>query len=167
MIKLFVLSLLTLFVVINAQNQGTILAPASGAKIKPNQKFSFGYKQHQDYCVSSHNITVALLTQPPTSVTNTGHYFGRYATGSYPAQGLPNPNPPVPDKLKMPDFSLQPGGFGTGLAASDVPIWITVIEEWNTCQVSIIPVWQRSENSSNATAYYRQQLVRRHGPGGV
>ncbi|KIM29389.1 hypothetical protein M408DRAFT_328669 [Serendipita vermifera MAFF 305830] len=37
----------------------------------------------------------------------------------------------------MPDFSLQPGGFGTGLAASDVPIWITVIEEWNTCQPTI------------------------------
>jgi hypothetical protein len=35
----------------------------------------------------------------------------------------------------MPDFSLQPGGFGAGLAASNVPIWITVIEEWNTCQV--------------------------------
>jgi len=43
----------------------------------------------------------------------------------------------VPSQLTMPDFSLQPGGFGVGLAASNVPIWITVLEEWNACEVRI------------------------------
>jgi hypothetical protein len=105
MLALLILSLLSLFSVITAQNQGTILSPAAGAKIKPKQNFSFAYKVHQDYCVSendypgrtkteesgcqvsSQNITVALLTQPPTSTSNTGHYFGRFATGNYPSQG--------------------------------------------------------------------------------
>lgn len=48
---------------------------------------------------------------------------------------LPNPNPPVPDHLVMPDFSQRPGGFGTGATASDLSVWIYVIEEWNTCTV--------------------------------
>ncbi|KAG9040433.1 hypothetical protein FS842_003027, partial [Serendipita sp. 407] len=50
---------------------------------------------------------------------------------------LPNPNPPVPSALVMPDFSLQPGGFGTGATASNLPVYINVIEEWNTCQPTI------------------------------
>ncbi|KAG8809723.1 hypothetical protein FRC18_004405 [Serendipita sp. 400] len=124
--------------VVSAQTAGTIISPAPGTKIKPRRALPFAYHVHQDYCVSSHNITVALTTQPPTSTgSNTGHYFGRFATGSYPAQGLPNPNPPVPSALVMPDFSLQPGGFGTGATASNLPVYINVIEEWNTCQPTI------------------------------
>ena len=55
MLALLVLSLLSLFSVIMAQNQGTILAPAAGAKIKPKQSFAFAYKVHQDYCVSDND----------------------------------------------------------------------------------------------------------------
>jgi hypothetical protein len=45
-------ALLSLVTLIQAQDKGTILAPASGAKIKPGQSFPFSYKPHQDYCVS-------------------------------------------------------------------------------------------------------------------
>jgi hypothetical protein len=103
--------------------------------------------------VSSQNITVALRTSPLGATTTTGHYFGRFATGNWPSQGmhisrtarcspdlpetgLPNPNPPVPNSLKVPNFSLTPGGFGVGKVATNLPVWITVIEEWNTCTVS-------------------------------
>ncbi|PVG03555.1 hypothetical protein CPB86DRAFT_822114 [Serendipita vermifera] len=137
MLALLSFALLSLVTLIQAQDKGTIIAPTSGTKIRPGQSFPFNYKIHQDYCTSSHNITVALLTSPPNSATNTGHFFGRFGTGSYPAQGLENPNPPPPDHLVMPDFSQRPGGFGTGKAASNLPVWITVIEEWNTCEPTI------------------------------
>ncbi|KAG8834899.1 hypothetical protein FRC17_006446 [Serendipita sp. 399] len=134
--SIYLLFLSFVTALVYGQSQGTITSPAPGAKIRPLQAFPFAYRVHQDYCTSSHNITVALTTQPPTSMgSNTGHYFGRFATGSYPAQGLPNPNPPVPSALVMPDFSKQPGGFGTGATACNLPVYINVIEEWNTCQV--------------------------------
>jgi hypothetical protein len=46
------LALLSLLALVQAQNQGTITAPAAGAKLQPGQTFPFGYHQHQDYCVS-------------------------------------------------------------------------------------------------------------------
>ncbi|CAG7848657.1 SubName: Full=Uncharacterized protein {ECO:0000313/EMBL:CCA70606.1} [Serendipita indica DSM 11827] len=142
MLALLYLALVSLLSLtsVHAQTAGTITAPSQGAKIMPLQSFPFSYKIHQDYCTSSHNITVQLTTKALDSggtTGNTGHYFGRFATGSYPYQGLPNPNPPVPSSLTMPDFSMAPGGFGTGATASNLPLYLHVIEEWNTCQPTI------------------------------
>ena len=72
--------------------QGTISNPANGTVIMPGQTFDFLYNPRGDYCLSSYNITVWLLTSPPSSVlagTATGHYFGRYAYSSYPSSYFP------------------------------------------------------------------------------
>jgi len=37
----------------------------------------------------------------------------------------------------MPDFSkLELGGFGTGKSAENLDVWLAVLEEWRTCDVS-------------------------------
>ena len=48
-----------------------------------------------------------------------------------------NPNPPnrAPAQLVMPDFSKRPGGFASGGNASDLEVWLAVVEEWGTCSV--------------------------------
>ena len=35
----------------------------------------------------------------------------------------------------MPDFSKRPGGFVPGGTASDLEVWLAVVEEWGTCSV--------------------------------
>lgn len=68
--------------------QGTISSPVNGTVIMPGQSFDFLYNARGDYCLSSYNITVWLLTSAPSSIvdgTATGHYFGRYAYSSYPS----------------------------------------------------------------------------------
>ena len=36
----------------------------------------------------------------------------------------------LPEKLTMPDFSVNQGGFGSGKTASDAPMYLAVFEEW-------------------------------------
>jgi hypothetical protein len=36
----------------------------------------------------------------------------------------------------MPNFSVSAGGFATGKTASNMPMYLTVIEEWADCDVS-------------------------------
>ena len=68
--------------------QGTISSPANGTIILPGQSFDFYYNQRGDYCLSSYNFSVWLLTSPPGSSmigddsTMTGHYFGRFSYSS-------------------------------------------------------------------------------------
>ena len=72
-------------------SQGTISSPANGTVIMPGESFDFYYNTHSDYCISSMNFTVWLLTSPPESVFGimdgsakvTGWYFGRFAYSSY------------------------------------------------------------------------------------
>ena len=42
----------------------------------------------------------------------------------------------LPEKLTMPDFSVNPGGFGIGKTASDAPMFLAVFEEWAEQSVS-------------------------------
>ncbi|TDL23293.1 hypothetical protein BD410DRAFT_721613 [Rickenella mellea] len=118
--------------------QGTITVPANGTAIAPGANFDFTYNVHSDYCVSSYNFTVWLLTSPPESIlagTATGHFFGRFAAATYPKRVTANPNPsnPVPPQLTMPNFSKSPGGFGVGASRSNAVVYLAVIEEWDTC----------------------------------
>ena len=46
------------------------------------------------------------------------------------------PGNPAPPQLTMPDFSQSQGGFSQGAFASDLPIYLAVIEEFNECGVS-------------------------------
>jgi hypothetical protein len=38
----------------------------------------------------------------------------------------------------MPDFSQRPGGFAAGATGSNVPVYLTVLEEWAVCSVSFL-----------------------------
>ena len=68
--------------------QGTISSPANGTVIMPGQSFDFLYNQRGDYCLSSYNFSVWLLTSPLGSTLGgdstdmTGHYFGRFSYSS-------------------------------------------------------------------------------------
>lgn len=55
----------------------------------------------------------------PRRYTDTGNQF---------------PPNPAPSQLTMPDFS-NPSGLGTGASLSDVPLYLVVLEEWNSCSV--------------------------------
>ncbi|KAJ7095784.1 hypothetical protein B0H15DRAFT_71200 [Mycena belliarum] len=112
---------------------GTIISPADGTVIAPGQAFDFVYDSMADYGVTSYNYTVWLLTSMPKSFAAStafgeGHYFGRFAEPNYP--GNPNPSNPPPSQLVMPDFSKNPGGFGTGASDSDGHFALVVLEEF-------------------------------------
>ncbi|EIN12882.1 hypothetical protein PUNSTDRAFT_60385 [Punctularia strigosozonata HHB-11173 SS5] len=121
--------------------QGTITSPANGTAIAPGAPFDFKYNARGDYCLSSYNFTVWLATEPPTGGIGpdtsfmTGHYFGRFSQESYPTNPWPV-NPP-PAQLVMPNFSISPGGFGTGKTASDVPMYLAVVEEYLECGATL------------------------------
>jgi len=66
--------------------QGYITSPPNGTHIAPGQAFDFTYNQRSDYCTSSFNYTVWLLTSPPEALLNlqsTGRFLGEYQTASY------------------------------------------------------------------------------------
>jgi hypothetical protein len=70
-----------------------IVSPASGANLVPGKSFDFDYLSIGDYGVSAYNVTVMLITSPPTSLTPNpninlfdGHIFGRYAWDNYPCK---------------------------------------------------------------------------------
>jgi len=113
-----------------------INAPASGTVIQPNETFDFSYQSVGDYCASAYNTTVFLLTSLPTSFAPSadwadGHYFGRFDWANYPTD--PVPSHPLPSSFVMPDFSIAPGGFGTGATGSNVTMYLIVLEEYSTC----------------------------------
>lgn len=60
------------------------------------------------------------------------------STRSIVFSALANPYPtnPPPAQLVMPNFSLSPGGFGQGAVATNLKVWLAVIEEWRQCGVS-------------------------------
>ncbi|KAJ6559089.1 hypothetical protein DFH09DRAFT_1161819 [Mycena vulgaris] len=110
-----------------------IVQPAEGTHIAPGAAFDFNYGSIADYGTSSYNYTVWLLTSLPTSFAPStnfaeGHYFGRFAEPNYPG----NPNPPntPPAQLIMPDFSKNPGGFGSGASATNATCYLAVFEEY-------------------------------------
>ncbi|KAJ7069686.1 hypothetical protein C8F01DRAFT_523324 [Mycena amicta] len=115
--------------------KGSIVAPAEGTNIAPGQAFDFAYSTMADYGVSSYNYTVWLFTSMPTSFVQSpnfgeGYFFGRFAEPNYP--GNPNPKNPAPPTLTMPDFSKNPGGFGSGAVESNGEFTLLVMEEYAT-----------------------------------
>src|SRR6266404_8392347 len=65
--------------------QGFITSPPNGTHIAPGQAFNFTYNQRSDYCTSSFNYTVWLLTSPPETLLSlqpTGRFLGEYQTTS-------------------------------------------------------------------------------------
>jgi len=113
--------------------KGSITEPSAGAVIMPGTPFDFQYTTRADYSCTSFNFTILLLTSlpssfGPTDLFSTGHFFGRFAEPNYP--GNPNPPNPVPSQLVMPDFSKSPGGWGAGIPASNMTMYIVVLEEF-------------------------------------
>ncbi|KAJ7784451.1 hypothetical protein B0H16DRAFT_1296935 [Mycena metata] len=125
---------------------GTIVAPADGTSIAPGETFAFSYNSMADFGVSSYNYTVWLFTSVPTSFAQSvdfaqGHYFGRFAEPNFPGtkkklitsqKGNPSPPNIAPANLTMPDFSKNPGGFGTGASESNGHFALVVMEEYAT-----------------------------------
>lgn len=158
------------------QTQGTITSPANGTHIAPGAAFDFLYNARGDYCISSYNYTVWLLTSSPSTIglysnSMTGHYFGRFSDAN---SGechevasvvlslrellfIANPNPanPPPAQLVMPDFSISPGGFGVGATAQDATFYFAVMEEWATCAVR----WHFNDVFPGTHASLRQPWV--------
>jgi hypothetical protein len=69
--------------------QGSITSPANGTAIQPGQPFNFTYHTRGDYCTSSFNYTVYLLTTDPATarlgdenVFGYGEFIGRYTSSS-------------------------------------------------------------------------------------
>ncbi|KAJ7695666.1 hypothetical protein B0H17DRAFT_1055096 [Mycena rosella] len=137
---------------------GTIISPADGTVIAPGQAFDFVYDSMADYGVTSYNYTVWLLTSPPTSFAQStdfaqGHFFGRFAEPNYPGSmslllyrshlihwcDPTDPNPPntPPAQLVMPDFSKNPGGWGSGASDSNGQFALLVLEEFATGSASV------------------------------
>ncbi|KAI0056087.1 hypothetical protein BV25DRAFT_1872905 [Artomyces pyxidatus] len=118
---------------------GTISVPVSGTKIAPGQAFNFTYNAHADYCKSSYDYSVWVVTQAPTNVSfsetfMSGYHFGTYQEPNYPA--VPYPSNPAPAQLVMPDFSKNQGGFGAGQNATNANFYLMVMEQWDDCQAS-------------------------------
>ncbi|KAH7921322.1 hypothetical protein BV22DRAFT_1072503 [Leucogyrophana mollusca] len=138
---------------------GTITSPAIGTAIAPGAAFDFSYNTRADYGISSYNFTVWLWTGMPTAMSSqqfaTGHYFGRFAEENYPgASRNPNPQNPVPSQLVMPNLADALGGFGAGASASDVEMYLVVIEEWASGQGSLGVRFSQTSNTIiyNATS---------------
>ncbi|KAJ7175963.1 hypothetical protein C8R46DRAFT_75626 [Mycena filopes] len=134
---------------------GTIIAPADGTVIAPGESFAFSYDSMADFGISSYNYSVWLFTSVPTSFAQSvdfaqGHYFGRFAEPNFPGnlrrcalqkkyivdssstKGNPSPKNIAPTTLTMPDFSKNPGGFGTGASESNGDFALVVMEEYAT-----------------------------------
>ncbi|KAA1469889.1 hypothetical protein DENSPDRAFT_835575 [Dentipellis sp. KUC8613] len=119
-----------------AYPQGVIEAPASGTIINPGQAFDFSYNVHADYCISSYNFSVWLMSSRPTTFTPSenfmsGYFFGTFEEPNYPAVPYA-PNPP-PAQLVMPNLSANQGGWGVGKSVANATFSIMVMEEWGSC----------------------------------
>lgn len=72
---------------------GVISAPAEGTVIAPGQAFDFAYGVHADYCSSSYNYSVWLVTDAPQTFSPsptfmTGYLFGTFDAANYPGACL-------------------------------------------------------------------------------
>jgi hypothetical protein len=76
---------------------GLITAPANGTALAPGQSFNFTYNVRADYCISSYNYTVYMLTSTPArnslfigsdNEIATGSYLGRFSGENYPGMWL-------------------------------------------------------------------------------
>ena len=68
---------------------GAILVPANGSAIAPGSMFNFTYNIHTDYCMSSYDFSVWLITEPPSNLRPSdsfmsGFYMGTFSTPNYP-----------------------------------------------------------------------------------
>ncbi|TFY80934.1 hypothetical protein EWM64_g3080 [Hericium alpestre] len=119
-----------------AYPQGVIEAPLNGTVIRPGQAFNFTYNAHADYCISSYNFSIWVMTSTPGMFAPsenfmTGYYFGLFDVPNYPA--VPYAKNPPPPQLVMPDLSQNQGGWGAGQSANNATFYITVMEEWGSC----------------------------------
>ncbi|EEB95154.1 hypothetical protein MPER_05924, partial [Moniliophthora perniciosa FA553] len=110
-----------------------IISPANGTSIAPGAAFDFKYQILAERGRSSYNYHVWLFTQPPSEFGPSlnwagGYYFGMFADPNFP--GNPNPNNRPPPQLTMPDFSKNPGGWGSGASVSDATFYLAVMEEY-------------------------------------
>ena len=67
--------------------QGLITAPNNDTQIAPGESFEFTYNIRSDYCISSYNYTVWLLTSPLSSLmtlSTTGVFLGRFSNPNFP-----------------------------------------------------------------------------------
>ncbi|EIM85947.1 uncharacterized protein STEHIDRAFT_26719, partial [Stereum hirsutum FP-91666 SS1] len=117
-----------------------ISAPVEGTVIAPGQAFDFSYGIHADYCSSSYNYSVWLMTEMPQAFSPsptfmTGYLFGTYDAANYPA--VPYATNPAPAQLTMPDLSQDQGGWGSGASATNATFYVMVWEEWASCDASL------------------------------
>ncbi|GBE85067.1 hypothetical protein BKA93DRAFT_733296 [Sparassis latifolia] len=137
MLTLWTIALVALFSLIRAQTTpGTISAPAPYTPVAPGSAFNFSYNAHADYCISSFSFTAYVITEPPTSLIETGDFMGGYTFGTYQEENYPAvpwPTNPPPSQLTMPDFSTVESGWGRGFNCTNCTFYITVLEEWDDC----------------------------------
>ncbi|KAF7422400.1 hypothetical protein PC9H_010556 [Pleurotus ostreatus] len=112
-----------------------IIKPSNGTSIAPGHRFNFSYQSIAERGCSSYHVHVWLFFHPPTPlfVTTdyaTGHYFGRFQIQNWP--GVPYTEHPLPSYFTMPDFSINPRGWGAGLRASNIQAYLAVMEEYAT-----------------------------------
>ncbi|KAK7056897.1 hypothetical protein VNI00_002615 [Paramarasmius palmivorus] len=111
-----------------------IISPANGTHIAPGTSFDFEYQIMAERGLSSYNYHVWLFTQKPSEFSPSlnwagGYYFGMFANPNFP--GNPSPKNPPPAQLTMPDFSQNPGGWGSGGFVSDATFYLAVMEEYS------------------------------------
>ncbi|ETW81690.1 hypothetical protein HETIRDRAFT_317551 [Heterobasidion irregulare TC 32-1] len=138
---------------------GVIVAPINGTSIMPGEVFDFKYNAHADYCMSSYNYSVWLVTDKPTmfmpsETFMTGHLFGTFQEANYPGTPVPYPSNPPPSQLVMPVLSQPQGGFGSGQSAANATFYLMVWEEWDSCDGALGTKISLSMNNIvyNATA---------------
>ncbi|KAF2720514.1 hypothetical protein K431DRAFT_304173 [Polychaeton citri CBS 116435] len=128
--------LLLLLPCLTHADRGKISEPAANSTILPSQPFNYTYEPRSDYCLSSYNTTVWLLTSPPQSIIDNaavGKFLLRCGYDSY---ANPYPANPCPSQLVTPDLSKGSGGFGTGEVVDGSEgrkVWLWVVEEFNQC----------------------------------
>ena len=126
-----------------------IASPKNGTHVKPGAKFPFSYIPLGDYCQTSRIYNIYVYTSKPKSFAPaqtwiTGTFLGQYSANE---EGS-IPGPDGPSSLTMPDFSKSPGGFGSGKTASNIPVYLTVLEETATCDVCVLMFFSLRYNAN-------------------
>ena len=132
-------ALLSLPLLSAATGPSYIASPTNGTHVAPGARFAFDYIPLGDYCATSRIINVYMYTSKPKNFAPaqtwiTGTFLGQYSANE--EGSIPGPN--LPATLTMPDFSKSPGGFGTGKTATNIPVYLTILEETATCDVSFL-----------------------------
>ncbi|KAK7056896.1 hypothetical protein VNI00_002614 [Paramarasmius palmivorus] len=111
-----------------------IISPANGTHIAPGAKFDFKYQIGAERGISSYNYHVWLVTDKPLHFSPELNWAGAFYLGTFAnpnSPGNPKPKNPAPDQLTMPDFSQNPGGWGSGSFVSDATFYLAVFEEYS------------------------------------